>query len=335
MLNVIIGKRFYCFLIMSVFSLMVVLGSIGCYAQWNKSYYTVGNVVFNTNVVPNTTNDEPLDILSKLYLPRNADGPFSLVIISPSSGGVEKEREIFYAKRLVKAGIAALVIDSFKSRDLKNSIYDQSVLEAWQMANDAFGGLKFMSKDPRINAEKIGIMGVSKGGSVAMDTAHDIVRSWAGLNDEKFAAHIAISPDCNWTTRSNYTTGAPLLFMLAELDDQTSVEACVLKAKRLEKAGNDKIKTIIYEGAHHAWEELGRKPVYDPKAENFADCRVWVENNGNMRSAETNATVEEDGWYEWASKNCMKLGAHCCGGTRELKEKATQDIIRFFKKNGF
>lgn len=327
-MNVLSRKQLVCFLLVA---LIAAFSSIVCYSNSHDKTYTVEDVVFNTNVVPDTTNDKPLDVKSKLYLPRNRKDPVSAVIISPSSGGVEKERELYYARNLAKSGIAVLIVDSFKSRGLTNSVYDQSVLETWQMVNDAIGGLKFLSKDNRINSKKIGIMGVSKGGSVAMDTAHTIVGRWAGVIGIRFAAHIAISPDCNWTFRSNKTTGAPIYFMLAELDDQTLVSACVNKAKRLSEAGNKFVKTTIYKGAHHAWEELGKEPEYDPNVENFSECRVWVENNGKMRSADTNEIIDDEDWYGWASENCKKLGATCCGGTREQKQKAMQDIITFLR----
>lgn len=331
-MNVVNRKQLVCFLLVALISALSSI--VGCSNSQSKSY-TVDGVVFNTNVVPDTTNDKPVKVHARFYLPKQQNGPVSAVIISPSSGGVEKDREIYYAKNLVKTGIAVLIVDSFKSRNLTNSVYDQSVLETWQMVNDAIGGLKFLSQDKRINNEKIGIMGVSKGGSVAMDLAQTIVGRWAGFRGISFAAHVAISPDCNWTIRSNKTTGAPIYFMLAELDDQTLVSACVKKARRLTEAGNKFVKTTIYKDAHHAWEELGKEPVYDPKVENFSECRVWVENNGNMRSADTNEIIDDEEWYNWATKNCKKLGATCCGGTKELKQKAMRDIITFFRWYGF
>jgi hypothetical protein len=47
------------------------------------------------------------------------------------------------------------------------------------------------------------------------------------------------------------------------------------------------------------------------------------------------ASIPRRQWYEWAKRNCMKLGAHCCGGTPELKQQATRDIIAFLRKHGF
>ena len=128
-------------------------------------------MTFATNVVPDTTNDEDVDIEATLYIPKHAKFPISAVIIAPSSSGIEDEREIYYAKELVKAGIAALVIDSFTPRGLTNSVYDQSLLEAWDIENDAIAALQELIADKRFKPNRIAIMGVSKGGSVAMNTA--------------------------------------------------------------------------------------------------------------------------------------------------------------------
>lgn len=297
--------------------------------------FTTEAMTFATNVVPDTTNDEDVDIEATLYIPKHAKFPIAAVIIAPSSSGIEDEREIYYAKELVKAGMAALVIDSFTPRGLTDSVYDQSLLEAWDIENDAIAAFQELAADKRFKPNRIAIMGVSKGGSVAMNTALTARRKWTGVDDVRFAAHVAISPDCTWTTRRANTTGAPMFFMLAELDEQTLPQPCLAQAARIKEAGNKRVETKVYPGAHHAWEELGAEPEYDPKAENYSQCRVWIEDDGKMFSADTGELVPEDEWHAWAKTNCMTLGTKCCGGTRERKEAATRDIITFLRKYGF
>lgn len=298
--------------------------------------FTTEEMTFSTNVVPNTSNDEQVDIEATLYIPkRPKKTPMPAVIIAPSSSGIEDEREIYYAKELVKAGIAAVVIDSFTPRGLTESVYDQSLLESWDVENDAIAALQELAADKRFNPDRIAIMGVSKGGSAAMNTALTVRRKWMGVDDVSFAAHIAISPDCTWINRSASTTGMPILFMLAEHDAQTPVQPCLDQAARMKATGNRRIETKVYEDANHAWEELGPSPEFDPKAENYSQCRVWIEDDGKMMSADTGEPVPEDGWREWAKANCLTLGTSCCGGTPELKETATRDIIAFLRKYGF
>ena len=295
----------------------------------------VESVSFPTNVVEDTTNDHPVDLKAKLFLPEHTRRPLPAVVITPSSGGIDEVREIHYAKALSQSGIAALVIDSFGSRGVTDSIYDQRLVETWDSENDAMAGLLWLLEDDRFDADRIGVLGVSKGGSAALDTALDIRREWMGIDDVSFAAHIAISPDCTWINRSTRTSGAPIFFMLAERDDQTPADACIDYADRLRKGGNSAIKVKVYEDAHHAWEEIGDEPEFDASVENYRNCRVWVEDDGSMVSADTGRRIPERSWHRWAKRNCMKLGAHCCGGTEELREEATRDIINFLRQSGF
>ncbi len=314
----------------------VLLLAIFAWWIWSADNFTTEALTFKTNVVPGTTNDEPVDVSATLFVPKNVVFPVPAVVIAPSSSGVEEAREVYYARELANSGIAALILDSFVSRGLTDSVYDQSVLEGWDIENDAIAALAVLAADKRFKAERIGIMGVSKGGTVAMDTALTIRRKWMGVGKGlSFAAHVAISPDCTWITRRANSTGAPIFFMLAELDDQTPAAPCLEQVKRMQQAGNQNIEAKVYSGAHHAWEELGSKAQYDSQAENYSQCRVWVEDDGQMFAVETGELLPEDEWRDWAKQNCMTHGATCCGGSSRLKKSATQDIISFFRKSGF
>ncbi len=296
---------------------------------------TTEDVRFPTNVVPNTVNDQPVELKARLYLPDKPELPMPAVVITPSSGGVKPFREIHYAEALAGAGIAALVVDSFASRGIVNSVHDQRLLTRWQTGNDAIAGLRWLSRDERFNPDRIAVMGVSKGGIVALDTALDVRRRWMRATNVKFAAHVALSPGCRWVNRSTVTTGAPILLLLAELDDATPAPACVARAEQLRLTGNTKVEVKVYQGAHHAWEAITPKPLFDPWAENYSLCQVWIEDDGALTTGSDGASIPRRQWYEWAKRGCMKLGAHCCGGTPELKQQATRDIIAFLRKHGF
>lgn len=272
---------------------------------------------------------------AELYLPPVAATPMSAVVIVPSSGGVRYEREIYYAKKLARAGVAVLVVDSYGSRGLRHSVRDQSLLGSWEMSNDAVAGLRWLASDKRFDAQHIAIMGVSKGATAALHTALHVRRRWMRMYDVQFAAHIAISPACTWINRSHANTGAPILFLLAELDNQTPAKPCVEYAARLRKTGNQSIDVKVYKNTHHAWERIGSYPIYSRRAENYAKCRVWVENDGSMTSADTGAPIPEEGWHEWAINNCMTYGVWCCGGSWTQKERGASDVIAFLRKHKF
>jgi dienelactone hydrolase len=295
----------------------------------------VEDVVFAGNVLPGSQTIRPIELKAKLYLPPARSGLLSAVVISPSSGGVQREIDVFYAEQLVQAGIAALSVDSFASRGLKNSIYDQAVLSPWQSENDAVGALKWLASDARFRRDRIGVTGVSKGGAAALLTAIEIRRQWTRMAPFAFAAHVPIVPPCYWLNRSLKTTGAPIFFMLAELDDQTPASQCVDYARRLTEAGNSKIEVRVYPKANHAWEVTAGKPAYfDARAENHSKCIAMVENDGSSTAAD-GTKIAGGRENEWAKHACMTLGTHCCGGTEEQRQRGARDMISFLKKHGF
>ena len=173
------------------------------------------------------------------------------MIIISSSGGVLDFIECYYAREFNKAGIASLVVDSFGPRDVKNVIQDQSLVTSWDMENDAFAALKLLRNDKRIDASHIGIMGVSKGGIVAQHAAIALRQKWRGTGDLAFAVHVPIVPDCAIQHRDVTTTGKPIFYILAELDDYNSAQFCSDYAARMKAAGNPNVSVKIYKGAHH------------------------------------------------------------------------------------
>jgi dienelactone hydrolase len=306
-----------------------------CVPTSTATAMTLEMPTFVTNVVPNTLGDRPVMLQTRLFLPDAPTLPMPSVVITPSSGGVRFDREIYYAEELARAGIAALVIDSFGSRGLSNSVFDQRLLTQWQSSNDAIAGLKWLHADARFKKDRIGVLGVSKGGIVALDTALPVRRRWMRVTDVAFAAHVAIAPGCTWINSSVETTGAPIFFMLAELDDVTPAKPCVERAKNLRAAGNTGIEVKVYKGAHHAWEVLGPRPIFTARMENYSKCRVIQGDDARMISVADGKEVPRSGWYEWALRSCVTRGGHCCGGTPELKRQATDDMIAFLKRNGF
>jgi dienelactone hydrolase len=290
-------------------------------------------ITFETNAVSRSPA-KPVLLAALLYVPTNVELPISAVVITPSSGGVRDDIEVHYASNLARSGIAALVIDSFGSRGVSHTVHDQRLVDSWEMANDAIAGLRLLMADKRFKKDRIGIMGVSKGGIVAMNTALASVLKWAGASGFQFAAHVAIVPHCGWVPRALSTTGSPLLFLLAELDDQCPPDDCVRHAERLRDGGNPNIEVKLYQGAYHAWEIIGQTPYFDKWAENFSRCRAIIDEDGSSTAAD-GTLIPADESRAWAEANCITLGAWCCGGNEAQKKRATDDVIAFLRKHGF
>ena len=290
----------------------------------------VEQLAFETNPGPNV---KPVKLEAKLYLPQS-NAPLPAMVIINSSGGVLDQVEGYYARELVKHGIAALVVDSFKPRGVRNVTADQNLVTSWLMENDAFAALAELQKDKRIDATRIGLMGVSKGGLVAQNAAFTIRRELRRTGTASFAIHVPIVPDCTAQFRTAATTGKPILYILAELDDITPSKPCLEYAERIKSAGNPDVAAKVYRGAHHGWEFVG--PLLTmAKAENYSKCSAFIEDNGDRTMTATNQRVGEWQLSSWMTKNCIFRGAHYGGGTNSLKRQATDDLISFLKQNRF
>jgi dienelactone hydrolase len=312
---------------LSVASLIVVLGLLtSARAQPVKTE----QLSFDSNP---GRGARPARLTATLYLPQSAAPVPAMVIIS-SSGGVIDWIEGHYARALSREGIAALVVDSFKPRGVHDVVANQYLVSSWDMENDAFAALAQLQKDKRIDASRIGVMGLSKGGLVAQNAAFRIRQNLRGTGSLSFALHVPIAPDCTAQFRDTQTTGKPIFYMLAELDDADPSAPCVDYAHRITVSGNPEVAVKVYRGAHHAWEMT--KPVfYDAKAQNFSKCTRLIEDNGDRTFAAGNVRVKAEEEYAWMVRNCMVMGEHVGGGTEKHKREATDDLIGFLRKNGF
>lgn len=287
---------------------------------------------FDTNRAPNVRLAK---ITATLYLPF-ATKPVPAMVIISSSGGVLDWIEGYYARELVRHGIAGLVVDSFKPRGVNDLVEDQSLVTSWDMENDALAALAVLQKDNRIEPAHIGVMGMSKGGLVAQHSAFVVRQNWRRTADLAFAAHIAIAPPCEAQHRNAKTTGKPIFYMLAELDDAGLAKPCVDYAERIKAAGNPNVALKIYKDAHHTWENT--RPVsFLARGENYSKCFAIIEDNGAyVMAAGKGPTLSKSAdIFAWRIENCRSLGFHVGGGTEKLKREATGDLIAFLKRNGF
>ncbi|HKU94444.1 MAG TPA: dienelactone hydrolase family protein [Vineibacter sp.] len=270
----------------------------------------------------------------RMQLFRPADvSPAPAMVILSSSAGIQKHRELFYADALARAGVAALVVDSFGPRGVRSTVADQSLVSAFQMECDAHAALQWLRRDDRIDPTRIGIMGVSKGGVAAVNSAIAVRRRWRGIEDI-FALHVAICPGCVAQHRDATTTGTPMFLMLAEHDDYTPAHYAISYAGRMRDRGNQQIRIKVYK-AHHGWESIG--PLYHiPKAQNFSGCANLIEDDGRHFVSAAGRAMTESDYRTWVRETgLLRYGAHAGGGTAALKQRATSDLITFLQAHGF
>jgi dienelactone hydrolase len=202
-----------------------------------------------------TVSSQPINVPGELYLPKNAPAPMPAVILVHGSGGLGFEGDHIrdWAGRLNGWGVAALVIDTYGPRGITETVSDQQRISIFAQIADAYAALKALAADPRIDRNRIAIMGFSRGAIVTMDTAMETLRQGFGSGNLRFAAHVALYSGCNIAFADHATDKAPILFLHGEEDDFTPMAPCKEYAKWLQSMGNP-VTFVSYPGAHHGFD---------------------------------------------------------------------------------
>jgi dienelactone hydrolase len=200
----------------------------------------------------------PLQVAGRLSLPTNAQGKVPAVVIAHGSGGVDT-RGSFHAQALHEAGIATLEIDMWSARGLSGGAEGRPRAVA-ETLPDAWGALKYLSAHSSIDASRIGIMGFSWGGLMAMLSA---TRKYAAGAEpgQRFVAHAPFYPVC-WAYNRvpgyefGALTGSPLFLQAGAADQYDDPDSCQKLVDGLTPEDRASVSLTVYPGATHGWDRL-------------------------------------------------------------------------------
>jgi dienelactone hydrolase len=219
-------------------------------------------------------------VVGYLYLPTDVKGPVPAIILKHGSAGLtgaQGDNIRKWAKSVNDWGMAAFVVDSFGPRGIGESASDQSKLRSLADLADAFAALKALAADSRIDSSRIGIMGWSRGGAVAMETALETARLGVlAPTDPKFAAHIVFYGMASPQYRDTATDHAPTLFLHGEADNLVPVGPTREFADWLKGQGNP-VTFQTYPGVYHDFDVEGGIDGSVRRVETARNCDVVVD----------------------------------------------------------
>ena len=206
--------------------------------------------------VPVTDGGRTVQLAAQLFRPANVTGAVPAVAIFHGCGG-PGQNTARMAGLLASWGYAALVVDSFSARGLKDVCGRNwpTQADAEARAHDIDATLAWLARQGYVDPKRLAYMGYSYGGGVAMlralSTRPDAAPSPA-------RAVILVYPDCALADPlgPRLAVRQPTLFAMAALDDWTPVSQCKAVMERVAH-GREQIETRIYEGAHHSFDALG------------------------------------------------------------------------------
>src|SRR5712671_3357602 len=198
-----------------------------------------------------------ITVRANLSFPEEAKDRYPAVVIVHTIAGYLEANEGQASAELRKSGFATLTYDSLAARGTTGLAISRSGPGIWPSAvADAYAALRLLASEPKIDVNRIAIVGFSFGGEVAHLTAFELLRSAVNLEQSRFAAHVAFYPAGVFgviAERGAYT-GAPVLMLLGEKDDNLPVAKVEGYLAYAQAAGNPTpIEAVIYPGAYHAW----------------------------------------------------------------------------------
>lgn len=246
-------------------------------------------------------NGKPVTLAGELRIPKLGTDRLPTVVLVHGSSGVSGYVDD-WAQWLNAMGIATFVFDSFTGRGLVAVSNDQSQLGRLTMIVDAYRAIELLAKHPRIDPERIALMGFSRGGQASLYAGLTRFQRMHAVNAPAYAAYIAFYPDCRTTYRGDVDiVGKPIRIFHGGADDYNPADACRSYVDRVRKAGKD-VQLTEYPGAHHVFDwAMLKEPRKLEKAQTTRRCSLEEGGNGKI----INTATGKNFTY---SDPCVELG---------------------------
>ncbi len=212
-----------------------------------------------------------------------ADEPVPAVLMFSGCGGVRQVQDD-YAQIIAEAGAAAMVVDSHAARSIPSALARPLVCTAALMrgqgrAADVFAAVELARRDPRIDPERIVLLGWSHGGWAVMEAlafaAEGAPPSGLDAPGEDPLSGVRgaalIYPYCGWPGRARNREEVwtvPVAALLVEGDVVAAPGECETVFERQAGAGAQ-IAVLTETGLTHAFDAPDQP--WDPRMEYDAD----------------------------------------------------------------
>ena len=295
-------------------------------------------------------NDKKYTITGLLALPKKKQKKYPVMIMIMNSACDYGLRNFTLGDDIKREGVATLELENCIPRGL--SIYNMIIqgnfdkLTPWMGAADALYALKFLHKHPKINPEKIGIMGFSWGGNVAVYTALDIIRKPIIKDDNinDFALRVGVYPYCRYLDPQGITKNKIHMFVGAE-DQTTRALFCKDMTDILNKLGGN-ASIDIYPGAYHNFDGPFKEDQAKFTTKQFKvtdKCKYWVAKDGSRSWRMDDKIIDMDAYKGWnfsSDKNWEAYKKECelpwgaiVGRNDKAAEQSAKKLIKLINKH--
>lgn len=282
--------------LMSQGSAVVLFGAIFLFAGFGASAAEAKVSRESVSFKAATARDGDVQVRGELRIPEASGERVPAVVVLHTAGGAETDapaKDGPYIQTLNRAGIATLWVEMFPNRrSLPRTTRE--------VMPHTFGSLLYLAAHPRINPQRIGVMGFSYGGVLTLlATSQEVTQEYTG-GKARFAAHVALYPVC-WIHRqilagSNRVygantygklTGAPVHILTGEKDDYDEPDTCPKFVASLPENDRKQVSVTVYPGAQHAF-DLSHQATHQ-----YEDRNAYLGRGGTVRHKFDAATAEQ------------------------------------------
>jgi len=273
-------------------------------------------------------NGKPVTVAGEFRIAQGS-GRLPVVVLMHGSGGVGATMEA-WVHQFNQMGISTFVIDGFSGRGLTAVGPNQALLGRLNFILDIYRSLDILAKHPRVDPERIVLMGFSRGGQAALYASLERFNKLWNKSGAQFAGYIPFYPDCSTSYATDTEVAArPIRIFHGTPDDYNPVASCKAYVSRLQEAKRD-VALTEYPDSAHGFDagllgvNIVRVSANDQTARN---CHIREGEGGVLMNADTQAPFG----YKDA---CIELNPHVGGNpvTAEAARKAVSDFLQMLFK---
>ena len=269
----------------------------------------------------------PVTIAGELRFPATAAAGAKLpaVIVVHGSGGASATTEN-WARIFNRMGIASFTIDSFTGRGLVQGSTNQGTMGRFNMTLDTFRAQEVLAAHPRIDPERIAVMGFSRGGTAVLYTAmRRFQKIWSP--NFKVVGTFPLYASCFDQVDEDTDVVGPIREFHGDADDYASIQQCRDYFKRMKAAGRD-VAQMEFPGVHHGYDNvLGNpKPSVSKGAQSQRNCNVREE-----KGVLVNQQTKQEFTYKDACVTLDPQSGHDPEATAKTIAAVTGELKGLFK----
>jgi dienelactone hydrolase len=272
-------------------------------------------------------NGKPVTMTGEFRIAQGS-GRLPVVMLMHGSGGIGANIEP-WSRSFNAMGISTFTIDGFSGRGLTSVNTDQASLGRLNFILDIYRALELLAKHPRVDPDRIVLMGFSRGGQAALYASLTRFNKLWNKSGAQFAAYIPFYPDCATSyAGESEVAEKPIRIFHGIPDDYNPVASCKPYIQRLRDAGRDVVLTE-YPDAQHGFDtplNLGAV-IVSTGAQTVRGCKIREAEGGVLLNVSTQQAFS----YK---DDCVQLNPHVGGNaaaTQAARIAVTDFVRQVFK----